>query len=360
MSLAVRAYRLPLQRTYRWAKGEHSTRAGAIVRGELAGAVGWGEVAFGPHVEVDAPKLEAEIAGFLARLRAEDENFLAALDNLGMHNRIRAGIAGAWLSAQSVAAGLPLNRYLAQRFPGKGRDPQRDIPINGLVGERDAQGAVEQCAGYTSQGMKTFKIKCFGEGGGDLERVRAIRAAYPEATLRLDPNDAWKSVDEALRNIDLFAPLGIEYIEDPLDTHVATLDEMASLRARSSIAIAWDNPVDSLAAMQRLIDAGAVNVFIFKMPRTGGPDRQIAMIDLAHRQGFKAVMTDPIETGVGMLASLHVTSLCPQPIPDSGFSLSGYYARDIVEIPPIENGIRRLPDVIGLGVDPTEFWNEPR
>lgn len=360
MSLAVRAYCLPLRRTYRWAKGEHSTRAGAIVRAELDGAVGWGEIAFGPHVEVDAPKLEAEVAGALARLDAGDADFLTALDRLGLHNRIRAGIAGAWLSARAAAAGLPLNRYLARRYPGKGRDPQRDIPINGLVGERDPEGALEQCAGYVAQGMKTFKIKCFGEGGGDLERVRAIRAAYPQAVLRLDPNDAWKSVEEALRHIERFAPLGIEYIEDPLDTHAATLAEMAALRAHSAIPVAWDNPVDGVASMQRLIDAGAVDVFIFKMPRSGGPDRQLAMIDLARREGFKAVMTDPIETGVGMLASLQVTSLCPAPIPDSGFSLSGYYARDIVEIPPIEKGVRRLPDSIGLGVDPTAFWNEPR
>lgn len=359
MPLAVRAYRLPLRRTYRWAKGEHATRAGAIVRAELDGAVGWGEVAFGPHVEVEAPKLEAEIAGALARLDAGDDDFLAVLDRLGLHNRIRAGIAGAWLSAQAAAAGLPLNRYLARRYPGAGRDPQRDIPINGLVGERDAKGALEQCAGYVAQGMKTFKIKCFGDEG-DLERVRAIRAAYPDAILRLDPNDAWKSVEEALRHIERFAPLGIEYIEDPLDTHATTLEEMADLRARSAVPVAWDNPVDGVAAMQRLIGAGAVDVFIFKMSRGGGPDRQLAMIDLAHSLGFKAVMTDPIETGVGMLASLQVTSLCPAPIPDSGFSLSGYYARDIVEIPPIERGVRRLPDSIGLGVDPTAFWNELR
>ena len=62
--------------------------------------------------------------------------------------------------------------------------------------------------------------------------------------------------------------------------------------------------------MRRLIEAGAADVFLFKMLRAGGPDRQLGMIDLAAPYGVPGVMTDPIETGVGLAASLQVRSLC--------------------------------------------------
>jgi o-succinylbenzoate synthase len=353
MSFSARPYRLPLNRPYKWAKGAHSHRAGLILRLDQNGVSGWGEVAFGPHVAVDGERLKRDVLGLVAGLDASSDGFLEALDRRAPHNRIRAAIACAWFSARAAAAGQPLNRFLAPHAT-----PAAAIPINGLVGEPDVAGALAQAAGFIGQGMKTLKIKCFADVARDVERVGAIRAALPDIALRLDPNDAWKTVEDALRALERLAPLGIDYVEDPLDTHRATLDEMVRIRRLSPVAIAWDNPVQSLADMKRIHQAGAVDVFIFKMPRAGGPDRQLAMIDYAAAEDLRMVMTSPIETAIGTVAGLHVTSLCPPPIADSGFSLSALFARDVAAPPAVIDGFCAVPEAPGLGVAPDGAWTD--
>ena len=351
MTVAARPYALPLRIRYRWAKGDHDTRHGLIVRAEIDGALGWGEIAFGPHVAVDGPALTAEVDELVAGLDDRDDGFLAALDERRPHNRLRCGIATAWFAARAAAAGQPLNRFLAPD-----RMPAAAVPINGLVNATEAAGAVEQAHAYAAQGMTTFKVKCFADVDRDIARVRALREAFPAAALRLDPNDAWKTPDEALRNLERFAAYGIAYVEDPLDTHATTIDAMARVRAGSPIPVAWDTPVDALPAMQRLLDADAVDVFVFKMPRAGGPDRQLAMLDLAATAGKPGVMTGPLESAVGTAAGLHVASLTPPPVPDCGFSLSGHFARDLARLPPIVAGGQAVPASPGTGADPSAFW----
>lgn len=343
-------YDLPLKVVYRWAKGEHTSRAGIILRCRLNdGAEGWGEVAFGPHVEINGAEMARELLGIVRDLDPESDDFLEQVDSRKPHNRIRCAIATAWFSARATSAGQPLNRYLA----GEKRDvPPMQVPINGLVGERDIDAAVAQAEGYVRQGMTTLKIKCFADVAHDLDRVRALREAFPSLTFRLDPNDAWKTLDDALRNMDAFAPFGIDYVEDPIDTGNVSIGDMAAIRQSGAILTAWDNPVETLDDMRRLVEADAVNVFIFKTPRAGGPDRFIEMADFASASGIRCVNTGPLETAVGTLAGLHVTSLMPQPVSHAGFSLSGHYERDLAEVPPVIDGIRHLPDVPGLGVVP--------
>ncbi len=343
-------YDLPLKVVYRWAKGEHTSRAGIILRCRLKdGAEGWGEVAFGPHVEIDGAKMAQELMDIVRDLDPESGDFLERVDSREPHNRMRCAIATAWFSAQAASAGQPLNRYLA----GANRDiPPMQVPVNGLVGERDVAAAIAQAAGYARQGMTTLKIKCFADVAHDLERVRALREAFSDFTFRLDPNDAWKTLHDALRNMESFAPFGIDYVEDPIDTGTVSIGEMAEICRSGAILTAWDNPVETLENMRRLVEAEAVNVFIFKMPRAGGPDRFLEMADFAAASGIRCVNTGPLETAIGTLAGLHVASLLPQPISHAAYSLSGHYARAVAVVPPVVCGIRSLPDIPGLGISP--------
>ena len=346
MSILAKPYTLPLRIRYRWAKGDHDTRSGLLVRCDIDGAIGWGEVAFGPHVAVDGPVLAKELSDLVAGLDIHDDGFLDAVSARRPHNRIRCGIATAWLSARATRAELPLNRFLAPE-----RTPADAVPINGLINELTPAGVVEQAHGYTNQGMTTFKIKCFEDVERDLLRVRTVRSEFPDADLRLDPNDAWKTPTEALRNMERFSPLRIDYVEDPLDTHQASLADMAEVARYAAFSVAWDNPVEDLAAMKRLLDAEAVHVFVFKMPRAGGPDRQLAMLDLAEKAGKRGVMTGPLESAVGTMAGLHVASLTPPPLPHCGFSLSGHFAQDVGPLPAINDGQQAIGDRPGLGID---------
>ena len=357
MGFSARPYRLALCKPYNWAKGAHGHRAGLIVRLDLDGALGWGEVAFDPHVPIDGARLRAEVMALVEGLDPAAEDFLAALDRRKPHERIRAAIACAWFSARAAQAGEPLGRHLARRnaLP---RAPAASVPINGLVGDPTVEGALAEAEELLGRGMQTLKIKCFDDLERDLARVAAIRAAFPEAGLRLDPNDAWKDVAQSRRALERFEPFGIAYVEDPLDTRTASVADMARLRALSPIPLAWDNPVGSIEDMRRLVEAGAVDVFIFKMPRSGGPDRQLAMCDFAARHGIPFVMTSPLETTIGAVAGLHVTSLSPPPIADSGFSLTALFERNPAAPPAVVDGRCAVPTGPGLGVAPAGTWRD--
>ncbi|MCY4192541.1 MAG: hypothetical protein OXD42_14690 [Rhodospirillaceae bacterium] len=351
----IRPYHLPLKTRYRWAKGDHDSRMGLLVSAEIDGYIGWGEVAFGPHVVIDGAALSAETLRKVNAIDPASDDVLDQLDDAALHNRVRCGLATAALSAKAAAASQPLNQFLAARWMPH-RQPAAAAPINGLVNKADPDEAIAQAKAYASHGMQTFKVKCGAEQATDLAVVTALRSAFPEAALRLDPNDAWKTVDNALERLTAFAPLGIDYVEDPLDTGVATLAQMAKLKESSPIAVAWDNPVDNVTAMQRLLDGDAVDVFVFKMPRTGGPDRQLEMIALAERAEKRGILTGPLESAVGTMAGLHVVTCMQPPIPDCGFSLSAHFAADAAPLPPIVDGLQAIPASTGLGIDPSSYW----
>ncbi len=354
-SFDIRPYHLLLKTRYRWAKGDHDSRMGLLVSAEIDGCLGWGEVAFGPHVVIDGAALSAQTLGKVHAIDPASDDILDQLDEVALHNRVRCGLATAALSAKAAAAGQPFNQFLAARWLPH-RSPAARAPINGLVNKADPDAAVVQAQAYANQGMHTFKVKCGTDQTTDLAVVTALRSAFPDAVLRLDPNDAWKTVDNALERLTAFAPLGIDYVEDPLDTGLATLAQMAKLKESSPVAVAWDNPVDDIAAMQSLLDGDAVDVFVFKMPRAGGPDRQLEMIALAERSGKRGILTGPLESAVGTMAGLHIVTCMQPPIPDCGFSLSAHFAADAVPLPPIMEGRLAIPASAGLGIDPSVFW----
>lgn len=351
---AVRSYALPLKVRYVWAKGDHDLRKGAIVRATLPSGVGWGEIAFGPHVPIDGPALEKEALDLVSGLDFESDDFLEALDARGPHNRIRNGIATAWLSARAAQQGLPLNRFLRPE-----QTPASHVPINGLVNKLDIQEMLQQSHDYAAQGMTAFKVKCFEDVETDLERVAALRGEFPDAVIRIDPNDAWMDPDAALHNLERFAPMGIDYVEDPLNSLAASFSEMAYVRARSPIDVAWDNPVDDMTSMVRLLDADAIDVFVFKMPRSGGPDRQLAMFDVARAEGKRFVLTGPLETAIGTTAGLHVASLMGGALPPCGFSLAAHFDKDNADLAPVNEGKQRVPSKPGLGTAPYVFDQAP-
>ena len=83
-------------------------------------------------------------------------------------------------------------------------------------------------AGWAARGFETFKLKVGMDG--DVAQVLAVREAVgPRAQIRVDANGSWP-VDTAVERLREMAPL--ELAEQP----VATLEEMAALRARTERA----------------------------------------------------------------------------------------------------------------------------
>ncbi len=341
-------YSLPLRVPYRWAKGEQLERSGLLARVDLDGAVGWGEMAPPPHETVDGAARVAEANAVVDGLDSRDESFLAHIDARSPYARIRCAIATAWLSARAAREGKSLSAFLALGSEA----PAELVPVNGLVTDGDAQAAADTARRLIGEGHRTLKIKCSADRKEDLIRVAAIRDAAPDATLRLDANEAWHP-DWAAAHLTDFAGFGIDYVEQPIPA--GDTAALAAVRKASPVGIAADEAALDEAAIRELLAANAVDALILKPQRLGGPDRSLSIIRLAASQGVRCTITNSLETAVGVTTALHIASLHGQPIPDCGFGTSRFFAEDVAPPPAIVDGHMTVPTVPGLGVAPQNF-----
>ena len=94
----------------------------------------------------------------------------------------------------------------------------------------------------------------------------AVRAARPDAKLRVDANAGW-SLDEAIAHLRWLEQCDLELIEQPLarDQHRA----MGQLQQRTQIPIVADESVQTMDDIEQLAAAGVRGINL-KLMKAGG------------------------------------------------------------------------------------------
>jgi L-Ala-D/L-Glu epimerase len=132
-----------------------------------------------------------------------------------------------------------------------------------LVSGEPAAVAAEAEA-WAADGFGTFKLKV--GAGDDAAQVAAVRKALgPEARIRLDANAAW-SLEQATEILATVEPLGIELVEQPVET----IGEAAELAKRTRIWLAGDESIVTLADAEEAIQADSFSVTGVKLSKVGG------------------------------------------------------------------------------------------
>lgn len=345
--IGCRPYDVALRTPYAWARGRQERRRGVLVRASAGGLHGWGEVAPPPDQEVDAAAIEAEVARLTQGLDPADPDFLPAVDQRGPPPRIRCALATAWWDLTARQDGHTLGQALAAALVWP-THPSRHVPCNALVTGEDAPEVQTATHQAVDDGYTTLKLKLSGDRDRDLRRVRALREIAPRATLRLDVNGAWPEHD-ALGSLEELAPFGIEYVEQPVPPE--DRDTLRRLTAAGLIDIALDESATDAATIDTLLGQGIGDVIIVKPQRVGGPDRALACVQAAMRHDVTAVVTNSLETSIGVHAALHVASLLPAPLPRCGLATSRYLAEDVAPPPACEGDRMAVPEAPGLGVE---------
>ncbi len=129
-------------------------------------------------------------------------------------------------------------------------------------------GAPAEVAGdaarWAKAGFGTFKLKV--GAGEDIAQVEAVRAALgPDAKIRLDANASW-SLEEATRILAAVEPLGIELVEQPVET----IAEAAELARRTPIPLAGDESIVTVGDARESVGAGAFAITGVKLSKVGG------------------------------------------------------------------------------------------
>jgi L-Ala-D/L-Glu epimerase len=186
--------------------------------------------------------------------------------------------------------------------------------------------------------FKRLKLKLGGGDGLDVERVRAVRGVT-ELPLMADVNEWW-SVDEALDACAELAPLGVEYVEQPLP---AGDPGGAELRRRSPLPVYVDEDCHTLGDVAGCAEiAHGINI---KLAKSGGIREAIRMTHAARALGLGVMLGCMIESGLGIAAGCVVATLCDHVDLDGNLLL----ASDPAPGPSFVDGVQVASEGVGLG-----------
>ena len=160
-------------------------------------------------------------------------------------------------------------------------------------------GAPEAMAAAALEARAFPLLKLKLGGAGDAERLRAVRAAVPQARLIADANEAWQP-HETESLLAVAAALGVELVEQPLP---AGQDDLLQHIARP-VPICADESVHDRASLARIAERyDAVNI---KLDKTGGLTEALLVADRARALGLKIMVGSMVATSLAMAPALLV------------------------------------------------------
>jgi L-alanine-DL-glutamate epimerase-like enolase superfamily enzyme len=286
--LDVTVERFPIAGRFVISRGARTEAVVVTARIEEDGAVGRGECVpyarYGETVEGVAAEIE--------RMRALIEG---GLDRAGLQDAMPAGAARnavdcALWDLDAKRAGVPAMTLA-------GIDRLRPVTTAYTI----SLGAPDEMAEATRKAADRpiLKIK-LGAPEGDLERIRAVRDAAPDATLIADANEGW--VAERLgSHLKACADAGFALVEQPLP---AEADDALAGIERPVPVCADESAHDrrNLERIARLYDA--VNV---KLDKTGGLTEALAMADAAQARGLTIMVGCMLATSLAMAPAMLLT-----------------------------------------------------
>ena len=357
VDLTWACYRVPFREAFYTAHGALNYRSGALVTARADnGYTGYGEIA--PLPEQSGQSLDTALNA-LSRLAPtlrgrELSDILRSLETPSADEQLPAplicGLETALLDALGQADGLRVADLLARDCPAcEEITPRSSISLNMVISGATIEAAISSAQKAIAAGFTCLKLKLTTASPATIERVAAVRAAIgPAPRLRLDANASWTG-EQARALLTQCAPYDIEYIEQPLPVH--DLAGMASLRRVSPVPLAADEALTGLESARNVLRSHAADVLILKPQLAGGLLTCRKIIQEASAQGIDCVITSTLETGIGVVAALHLAAASPAITRPCGLATLNLLASDLLQTNlPINQGAIKLPDGSGLGV----------
>ncbi|GAA0798406.1 glucarate dehydratase family protein [Spirilliplanes yamanashiensis] len=345
----------------------------AVVQVHAAdGSVGLGET-YGdaPHLELlgraaaalrgldvfDLNGLRERVAAAVGVVDAPDRHGLTGPSSAAKTlARVVSPFEVALLDLQGHATGRPVVDLLG----GRVRDR---VPFSGYLfykwaahpgAEPDAYGEALDPAGIVDQarrmvqryGFRSLKLK-----GGvfapdeEIAAVRALRAAFPEHPLRLDPNCAW-TVETSIRVAAETDGL-LEYLEDP----TPGLAGMAEVAAKAPMPLATNMCVVEFGDLPEAVARDSVQVVLSDHHYWGGLTESARLATICRTWGLGLSMHSNSHLGISLAAMVHLGAATPNLTYDVDTHTPWQLGADVLADPlAFDGGAVAVPDAPGLGV----------
>jgi glucarate dehydratase len=279
---------------------------------------------------------ESSAAKTLARVVSPFEVALLDLQGRAVGRPVHALLGG------KVRDRVPFSAYLFYKWaghPGAGPDDFGEaLDPDGIVAQAQAM--------IRAYGFESIKLK-----GGvfapdeEIAAVRALRAAFPDAPLRLDPNAAW-SVETSIRVAEETEGL-LEYLEDP----TGGLAGMAEVAATAPMPLATNMCVVAFADLPESIRRGSVGIVLADHHYWGGLRASAQLAAICRTWDLGLSMHSNSHVGISLAAMTHLAAATPNLTYAVDTHTPWQGGIDVVADPlRIEGGSAAVPDTPGLGV----------
>ena len=346
--IELREIELPLKSPFETSFGRTTRRRILIVRVfNRDGATGYGECVAGEgpffnHETIDTAWLIT--AKYVAPLLAATTLQNAAQVNEVLapirENRMaKAGVEAAIWDLEAKLAGKPLWQHIG--------GTRAEIACGVSIGlQPSTEALLEKVATEVASGYQRIKIKI--KPGKDVDLAKAVRERFPDITLSVDANSAYRlETDTALlRKLDDYNLLMIEQPLTPGD-----LVDHSKLQRELRTPICLDESILCVANASHAHELGACRIINIKLGRVGGFTEAKAIQAFAHEHGMPVWCGGMLESGIGRAHNIALSTLPGFTLPGDISASARYWEEDIID-PAVtvgRSGTIQAPTDAGIG-----------
>ncbi len=348
--ITLREIRLPLREPFRISSGTMVDRRIALLElHDVSGASAWSEC-----VADDLPNYTAEtidtawlaITRWIAprvlgrKFEAPGDVFAALEQDFRGHLMAKAAVEMGMWGVEATRNDVSLSRLIG--------GTRSTIPVGISLGiQHSPEALVAKVRDALVEGYRKIKLKIMP--GRDVEYVRAVRAAFPDAPVMADANNAYTLDDvDALVAMD---DLSLMMFEQPLAWE--DIVRHASLQRMLKTPICLDESITSLDRAQDMVSLGAGKLINIKPGRVGGFAESIAIHDYCEANAVPVWCGGMLESGIGRAYNVALASLSNFSKPGDLSPSARYWSQDVVtpEWTMGTDGMVTVPlDTPGIGV----------
>ena len=250
-------------------------RGHAVGRGECVPYARYGETVESVLAAIETVRLEVERA-------PERERLQALLPPGAARNALDCAL---W-DLEAKLTGVP-----AYERAGLSAPSPRTTAFTISVDTPEAMGM----AAAQAATRPLLKVKL--AGAGDRDRLRAVRAAAPAATLIVDANESW-AASNLEKMIAACAEASVVLIEQPLPAG----DDARLAEVTHDVPICADESVHDRTDLAQL--RGRYDAVNIKLDKTGGLTEALALAESAERLGFALMIGSMVGTSLAMAPAM--------------------------------------------------------
>lgn len=294
MRLSWEAITLQLRNPFRVSYGVSETRQAFWVR--LANDEGWGEGTIPPYYQVAHSEMVAywQTAVSHPAPFPDDPADIANWVGTDGPAPARCAVDLALYDRIGRLQNLPLYQLLGLPYPA----PLTTSFTIGIDTPTEMARQASQIPDYP-----IIKVKLGSPD--DAAAIAAIRAARPDAKLRVDANAAY-TPEEAVKLLETLLPYNLELVEQPVPKH--DIAGMGYVQARLPVPVVADESVQTLEDVEQLAAAGVQGINL-KLMKVGGLTPGVKILSRAKTLGMKVMLGCMVETSLGVTAMAHLMGL---------------------------------------------------